>query len=255
MQPLVLKLGGNVVLDPAQVNLIATELKAVLAAGHEVTIVHGGGPQLDQAIAALGEAVTKVDGLRVTSPAAADVVLRVMDDIGAGLATQLRAQGLPATHLPARERAMHAVPKRLPNGDLQRVGTVTRFDGKAQHGHLLVVTPVGFDAVGPLNVNADEGACAVAIQQRARWLVLGTDVAAVRGADGSSLGRLTPSGAKKLIGNAATGGMIPKLHAAVGAIESGVGNVLITRIQPGTLTDAVLHGKATGTLVVPEALA
>lgn len=249
----VLKLGGNVVLDPEQVRLVATECRALRAAGHNVVLVHGGGPQIDQALATLGEPVARIDGLRVTSTAAAAVVLRVMDEIGSRLAQDLAGLGLAAFHMPGQQRTFEATAKRTPAGDLGRVGTVTRFAGTAAvlatPTHVPVVTPVGFDAAGALNVNADEGACAVAAAIRADWLVLATDVTAVRDGAGAPLSRLSAAQARALVGGAATGGMIPKLNGAIGALEAGVARVLITRLAPGTLQRAVVQGQADGTLV------
>ncbi len=253
MRHVVLKVGGNVLLDAAQVKALAGEAAALRAAGCRITVVHGGGPQLDKALAALGEKVEKLDGLRVTSPAAANVVRQVLDEIGAALATAFNLEGVPARHVAAGARHFQSSEKRIPAGDLQRVGKVQRFTGAAalrEDPAVAVVTPVGWDAQGPLNVNADEGAAAVAAALRADWLVLATDVAAVRDASGKSLERLTPRAARKLIADsAATGGMIPKLNAAVSALAQGVSHVLITNVQPGTVTDAVLAGRAQGTLV------
>lgn len=253
MATIVLKLGGSVCLDPSQVHAVVGEVQGLQAAGHSVVLVHGGGPQLDKALAALGETVQKIDGLRVTSKAAAKVVLDVMDSIGKDLAAQLNAAGVKAHHVPAVAEGFQATPKRSDKGDLGRVGTVHRFT--AQHRiqgaqGVAVVTPVGFDAQGPLNVNADEGAAFVATALRCKWLILATDVAAVRGAEGEALARLTPKAARKLIqDNAATGGMIPKLTSAVAALSGGVSKVVVTKVAPGLLTDAVLHGKVQGTLV------
>ena len=259
MATIVLKLGGNVCLDPAQVHAVAGEIQALQAAGHSVVVVHGGGPQLDKAIATLGEAVTKIDGLRVTSKAAAKVVLDVMDAIGKDLAAQLTAAGVKAHHVPAVAEGFQATPKKSPKGDLGRVGTVNRFTAAQRivgvHGSVAVVTPVGFDAQGPLNVNADEGAAFVATALRCKWLVLATDVAAVRGAEGEPLARLTPKAARKLIAdNTASGGMIPKLTSALAALSGGVTKVIVTRVQPGLLADAVLRGKVQGTLVENDAV-
>lgn len=255
----VVKVGGSVLLDHAQVRAIAAELRALLDAKVRVVVVHGGGPQLDKALGALGEPIVKVAGLRVTSTAAAQVVWRVMDSIGEDLALALQDAGVPATHVGAGRGILEATPKHSPTGDLGRVGTVHRFDPQAAgcpDGGVCVVTPVGFDAAGPLNVNADEGACAVAAALRADWLVLGTDVAAVRDGTGLALERLDVAGARRLVATgAAQGGMIPKLGSAVAALEAGVANVLITRIQPGTLADAVLRGRAEGTLVAAAVLA
>lgn len=253
MATIVLKLGGSVCLDPAQVAAVAGEVKALQAASHHVIIVHGGGPQLDKALGALGEKAEKIDGLRVTSKAAAKVVLEVMDDIGADLTSQLRAAGVKANHLRGVAEAFQAIAKKSEKGDLGRVGAVQRFGAAkrlAGTHEVQVVTPVGFDAQGPLNVNADEGASAVAQAMRATWLILATDVAAVRGAQGESLSKLTPRQARQLIaGNTATGGMIPKLSSALAALSAGVRKVLVTRVEPGALVAAVMKGKPTGTLL------
>lgn len=258
MVTIVLKLGGAVCLDPATLATVAQEIRALQSAGHQVVLVHGGGPQLDAAIADLGEKVVKIDGLRVTSKPAAEVVLDVMDAIGKELTAQLTAAGIKSHHVPAVAEGFEASVKKSEKGDLGRVGTVQRFTAKhriAGAAEVAVVTPVGFDAQGPLNINADEGACAVAMALRSKWLVLATDVAAVRGAEGEPLARLTPRSARKLIAdNTAVGGMIPKLSSAVAALSAGVGKVLVTKVQPGILTDAILHGKVQGTLVENDAV-
>ncbi|MEK6976601.1 MAG: acetylglutamate kinase [Candidatus Thermoplasmatota archaeon] len=258
MPTIVLKLGGAICLDPSQVDAVAGEVKALQAAGHQVVLVHGGGPQLDAAIADLGEAAVKIDGLRVTSKAAAKVVLDVMDAIGKQLTSQLGAAGVKSHHVPGVAEGFQASVKRSDKGDLGRVGTVQRFTAQHRiHGaaELAVVTPVGFDAQGPLNINADEGAASVATALRAKWLILGTDVAAVRGAEGEPLSRLTPRSARKLIQeNTAVGGMIPKLTSAVNALSGGVSKVIVTKVQPGLLVDAILRGKVQGTLVENDAV-
>jgi len=244
---IVLKLGGNVVLDPAQVAAAATEIKALQDAGHLVCVVHGGGPQLDTALGELGEAIQKVDGLRVTSRNAAEVVRNVMESIGDTLTEQFALAGLASTHIGI---AWEAFPSRVKDERLGRVGTVETFASpESWPAGLAVITPVGFDSEGVLNVNADEGACAVAIRIRADWLVLGTDVAAVRGAKGEPVQTLTPEQAHELVNRkAATGGMVPKLANAVAATQSGVRHVLVTRIQPG-FAAALLEGRPEGTLV------
>lgn len=258
MVTIVLKLGGAVCLEPATLAAVADEIRALQSAGHQVVLVHGGGPQLDKAIGELGEPAVKIDGLRVTSKKAAKVVLDVMDGIGKELTAQLNAAGIKSHHVPAVAEGFEASVKKSDKGDLGRVGTVQRFTAKqriAGAAELAVVTPVGFDAQGPLNVNADEGACAVATALRAKWLVLGTDVSAVRGAEGEALARLTPKSARKLIqDNTASGGMIPKLSSAVAALSGGVGKVLVTKVQPGLLQDAILRGKVQGTLVENDAV-
>jgi acetylglutamate kinase len=246
----VLKLGGAVVLDSAQVRMVAKDIDGLLDEGHHVVVVHGGGPQLDKALAKMGEPAAKIDGLRVTTKAAAEVVHKVLDEIGADLADLLEDEGIQAEHVEASPQRLSATVKRVPTGDLGRVGTVAGFNAKDLPDGIPVITPVGFDARGPLNVNADEGACAVAAALKADWLVLGTDVSAVRDGKGASIQELTPRKARELIASQqATGGMIPKLTSSIAALEAGVGKVLITKLQPGTLTDAVLYDRCDGTLL------
>ncbi|HUR61261.1 MAG TPA: hypothetical protein VM286_02715 [Candidatus Thermoplasmatota archaeon] len=249
----VLKLGGAVVLDSAQVRMVARDIDALLDEGHHVAVVHGGGPQLDKALQEAGEAGAKLDGLRVTSKAAAAIVHKVMDGIGADLAELLQDEGLQAEHVAGAPDRLAASVKKVKAGDLGRVGTVESFGAKDLPEGVPIITPVGFDRRGPLNVNADEGACAVAAALHADWLILGTDVSAVRDARGTSIQSLTPAKARELIAtSAATGGMIPKLTSAMAALGHGVRRVLITKLQPGTLADAVLEGRCEGTLVTEE---
>src|SRR5262245_58905633 len=118
MVTVVLKLGGSVCLDPKQIDAVTGEIQAVQAGGHNVVLVHGGGPQLDAALAKLGETVQKIDGLRVTSKPAAKVVLQVMDDIGKELTRQLNAAGVKAHHVPGFAEVFQATPKKSEKGDL-----------------------------------------------------------------------------------------------------------------------------------------
>lgn len=252
-QRIVVKLGGNVVLDPGQLSAAAAEVQALRAAGHLVAVVHGGGPQLDAALAELGEAIQKVDGLRVTSVAASQVVRNVMEAIGARLAAGWTDAGLPCAHIGL---AWEAFPARVKDARLGRVGTVESFvPPEPWPTALPVITPVGFDAEGFLNVNADEGAAAVAVRLRADWLVLGTDVAAVRGLAGEPVQSLTPAQADDLVRRqAATGGMVPKLANAVAATRAGVGRVVVARIEPG-FAQSLLAGRPSGTLVTADGAA
>lgn len=260
MPTLVLKLGGAVVEDPATIATLAQELSEVRGAGVTTYLVHGAGPQLDAALRALREPVVKHKGLRVTSARAADVVQREMDAVGARLALALERAGVPARHIPSGKGLFEARVKVPDDGaDLGRVGTVTEFHHLFVHptsdaDPLAVLTPVGLDPKGPLNVNADEGAAAVARALRADWLVLGTDVEHVLDAAGAPIARISRAEAVRLVASqAARGGMIPKLASALEALDGGTRTVLITKVAPGVVRGLVLERAARGTLVVPEA--
>lgn len=229
-----IKLGGAILDDAPTLDALAAAWKARSDAKDRWILVHGGGPQLDAALAGLGEPCVRVHGLRVTSVRAAERVQKTLDFVGAELTARLRDRAVHAVHIPAADRRLKAVRKILPGGgSVGRVGTVVHFDAASvaalvPPGRLAVVTPVGWDEDGPLNVNADEGALAVATGLRAAQLFLVTDVDGVRDAHGRTLSRLGPQEAKDLIaGGVAKGGMEPKLLNALDALRGGVGEVLI----------------------------
>lgn len=191
-------------------------------------IVHGGGQQLDAALRALGPAV-RIDGLRVTSFEAAQIIRATMDGLGQDLAQRLQAHGLPAVHIPAADQWLHAA--RHPQHELGRVGAPNGMSAAVKRaledGQIPVLTPVGFDADGPLNVNADDAAAFVAHQLGAA-LYLATDVPHVRRGT-EALETLTGVGEFIAAGHA-KGGMIPKLLAAGRALDGGVPSVKIGTI-------------------------
>lgn len=261
MKTIVLKLGGAVCLRPDTLEALTHGLQKMLDAGYQPVLVHGGGPQLDKAIQALGEPVVKHKGLRYTSKAAAAVVARELDAIGAELTSALKRGGVPAVHLGTGLKIVKARPKRLPDGyDLGRVGTFFALDaGLVRQATatcsdarpcIPVITPVGFDAEGPLNVNADEAAASIAAALGADRLFLGTDVPNIRDLDGEPVHDIDEAEAAALIiDGAAEGGMIPKLMSALSALESGVTDVLVTTPTRAAFEAAVAKKPRLGTWI------
>ncbi len=243
--PIVLKLGGAVVDDANTLAAVTDAWNARRDPQESWSLVHGGGPQLDAALRAVQGDPVKISGLRVTSPEGAQAALETLDGIGAKLAEVLVQRGLPAVHVPASLRLLRAIPKRVPDGDLGRVGTPLRFDVQSladlvPPGTLAVVTPIGWDNEGPLNINADEAASAVAGAIHAARLVLATDVDHVLDSQGQAIEALTAESAKELIqSGAAKGGMIPKLESALLALDQGATEVVIGRAA------AAWNGKGT----------
>lgn len=252
----VMKLGGAVCAVPDTLDALAAAYEQADDDARDWVLVHGGGDQIDQALDALEGPPKKVAGLRVTSPKAAQVVQKTLDLIGSDIAAKLRQRGVPAVHVPASDQLLQAARKDHPAG-LQRVGTATHFEAdrlreRVPEGHVAVVTPVGWDAEGPLNVNADEGAVQIAIALGAERLTLVTDVDGVRGASGKTIHFLAPGEAELLIeSGTAAGGMVPKLRNAIEALQTGVEEVRIGRLVAAWDESA----PCTSVLPVPEILA
>jgi acetylglutamate kinase len=207
---MVLKVGGAVAAEAAAtVHALAVE--------HEVCVVHGAGPQISREMERLGLEVHFVGGRRVTSPAALVVVRRSLAQVNAELCEAL---GPPAVGLLGDEiglRATHA-------GELGCVGDPLpsrplAVEQALATGKIPVVAPI---ATGPLNVNADEAAAALAVGLRADRLLFLTDVPGVL-LDGAVASSLAVVDADRLIATGGLqGGIVPKVRAAATAARRGV---------------------------------
>lgn len=246
MTIMTLKLGGALLDDRSHLAGLASQLALLQEAGVRPVLVHGGGPQISQALAAAGIPDRRHAGLRITPPEAARTVQQEMDALGKELAAALTRAGLEVFHV-ASSKGRLAAARKTAEVDLGRVGTATAFDALGLPGPvggpIPIVTPVGTDGEGPLNVNADEGAAAIAAALASDHLVLATDVPGVQGPDGATIHHLDPAQARHLIETGtAHGGMIPKLEAGLAALDGGVRHVHVT-----SLGDAALTGLLSGT--------
>jgi acetylglutamate kinase len=224
----VYKIGGPALEDPGLLGPLADEVRRV---GGKVVLVHGGGRHVERLLRALAIESRFVDGRRVTSPAAMEVVEMVLSGVvNKALAAGLTAAGLPAVGLSGRDGGL--VRARLEDG-LGRVGTPETVDpkplGALWSADLVpVVSPVSLGpAGGPVNVNADEAALGLARALGARTLVYLSDVDGVRvGAE--AVAELTPAEAQRRIDDGTiAGGMALKVRVALEASAAGIPEVVI----------------------------
>ena len=207
----VVKLGGRVA---------AASVGEVLerrAAGDEVVVVHGAGPQISAQLEARGVPVSFVHGRRVTDAATLAVVRELLVSVGEELCDAL---GSDAVQLVGDEIGLEATP--LP--ELGLVGdpvasSLPAVEHALASGRIPVVTPI---AIGPLNVNADEAAAAVASSVGAARLVFVSDVPGVY-LEGAVLQLIHADRASELLERGTfDGGIVPKLMAAVQAARAGL---------------------------------
>jgi acetylglutamate kinase len=208
---LVVKCGGAVAQEAADTILALSGLAA------EVCVVHGGGPQISAQLAARGVATRFVDGRRVTPPEAIDAVRDSLLAVNLALCAAL---GPRAVGLAGDEIGLRAVQV----SDLGLVGDPIPVSPPAVEAALLsgllpVVAPL---AAGPLNVNADEAATALAVGLGAERIVFVTDVPGVIRA-GGVMSAIGADEADELIAvGEFEGGIVPKLRAAVTAARLGL---------------------------------
>jgi acetylglutamate kinase len=207
----ILKLGGRIVADAA------AQARALAATGAEVVVVHGGGPQISTELYRRGISVEFLHGRRVTTPEALAVVRETLVAVGEGVCEAL---GPDAVQLVGDEIGLEARarPELGCVGEPVPCRPVAIEDALAL-GRIPVVTPV---AVGPLNVNADEAASALAVGLGAERILFVTDVPGVL-VNGAVAERMDAGEATRLLdAGAFEGGIVPKLLAAVTAARLGI---------------------------------
>jgi acetylglutamate kinase len=210
MNRIVLKVGGAVAGD-------AAALALRLAAAHEVCIVHGAGPQISAELKRAGLPVRFVNGRRVTTAAALAVVRRSLADVNEAICAELGPLAVP---LFGDEIGLAAL--QVP--ELGLVGSAVpscpaAVEAALAEGLIPVVAPL---AAGPLNVNADEAAAALAVGLGAEKLLFVTDVPGLL-LGGAVASTIRVAEAEWLLdAGLLGGGIVPKLRAAVDAVRGGV---------------------------------
>ena len=222
MSLVVLKAGGRVAAGTAD------EVRALVAQGLDVCVVHGAGPQISAEMERRGLEIRFVGGRRVTTSAALEVVREAFVALNAELcaaigpsALGLFGDGIGMYAHPVTELGLVGEP--IPSAPRAIVAALAE-------GLVPVVAPL---AVGPLNVNADDAAAALAVGLGAERILFVSDVPGVLlgGATADSLGA---DEAEELIGAGRfEGGIVPKLEAAVRAARGGVrAEIGLTAVLP-----------------------
>jgi acetylglutamate kinase len=259
----VIKLGGDVLEDPARAE-IARAVAHCSGGGAHLLIVHGGGAQVTALSGRLGQTSLMVGGRRITDAATLEVLeMVVAGRLNIELCAALQAHRVKAVGLHAGSGVLRARrrPPRVVSGggpdpiDFGLVGDVTGIerallDALWSGGFLPVLSCLGLADDGQvLNLNADLAASQVAAALEAQTLVAVTAVGGVRRDPNdprTRLPELTVAQARAAIAEGVvTGGMIPKLEEACAAIAAGVGSVQI--VGPAEIADALTNPGTAGT--------
>lgn len=237
----VLKLGGELVETPEK---MAAAGRMIARASTPLVVVHGGGREIDAALATAGIAKRQVDGLRITDAATLDIVVAVLaGTINTRLVAAINAAGGRAIGLTGADAGVAPVRKAgaftATSGDVVDLGMVGEPVKAAtpdavttlvKRGFVPVIACIGADKTGTLfNVNADTMAGSVAARLGARRLVIAGGTAGVLDETGATIMALKPADVRALVrAGTASAGMVAKLTACTQALRGGVRDVVIT---------------------------
>lgn len=235
----VIKYGGSAMTDENIKHSVIGDIAFMKMVGINPVIVHGGGPEINEALKNAGIVPKFIDGLRVTDKDTMKIVESVLSGkINKSIVSEFQKHDTKAVGISGKDGLLIEAEKKLQNGqDIGYVGNITNINTKIvesliENDFVPVISPVGTDkAANTYNINADIAAVEIAIALNASKLVFLTDIEGVRknAEDETSLiSKLTPTTAKELINDGSIkGGMIPKTQCCIKAVENGVESVHI----------------------------
>jgi acetylglutamate kinase len=270
---LVIKYGGNAMVDEALKESFAQDVVLLKYTGMNPVVVHGGGPQIGRMLDRLGIPSRFVRGLRVTDQATMDVVEMVLvGKVNKEIVSLLNRHGGKAVGLSGKDGPLiHARKMKLPPAtseaqdaeqDIGLVGEVVSINADVIEtldltGFIPVIAPVGVGERGEtFNINADTVAAHLAASLRAEKLMLLTDVEGIMGRDGAVIPTLDVKSARDLIHQQVIdGGMIPKVECCLAALAGGVHktHIIDGRVRHALLLE-IFTSKGIGSEVVHDAI-
>ncbi len=262
----VVKYGGNAMVDEALKQSFATDVVLMKLVGIHPVIVHGGGPQIGKLLEQLNIESRFVDGLRVTDSRTMDVVEMVLGgQVNKEIVSLLNRNHGKAVGISGKDgnliraRRLKARPNAVDSElvDLGQVGEIVSIDTRVLEmmkasDFIPVIAPVGTDDEGvSYNINADSVAGSIAGVLGAEKLILLTNVAGVQDEAGNVLTGLDVRQVEELAGTGILkGGMLPKVECALDALRSGVqsAHIIDGRVEHALLLE-IFTDEGVGTLI------
>ncbi len=265
-QIIVVKYGGNAMVDDALKRAFAEDIAFLRYAGFKPVVVHGGGPQISSMLDRLGIESEFRGGLRVTTEEAMDVVRMVLvGKVQRELVGLVNEHGPLAVGLSGEDAGLFTATRAntVVDGeevDLGLVGEVAHVRPEAvidlvEAGRVPVISSVAPDADGVVhNVNADTAAAALAVALRAEKLLVLTDVEGLyRDWPHSDdvIGEISPEALAELMPSLSSG-MVPKMAATLQAVTSGVPRAtVVDGREPHAVLLEIFTDEGVGTQVLP----
>ena len=238
---IVIKYGGNAMTEPALQEAFARDVVLLKLVGMNPVVVHGGGPQIDEALAKIGKKGEFIQGMRVTDAETMEVVEWVLGgEVQQDIVGFINHHGGKAVGLTGRDGGLIRARKLLmPDKndaskmiDVGQVGEIVQIDPAVVKAlqddqFIPVVSPIGFGEENEsYNINADLVAGKLAEVLKAEKLVLLTNTPGVLDKNGQLLTKLTAKRIDELFADGTiSGGMLPKIAGALDAAKAGVNSV------------------------------
>lgn len=268
---LVIKYGGNAMVDEDLKNSFARDVVLMKAVGINPVIVHGGGPQIGDLLERVGKQSEFINGMRVTDRETMDIVEMVLGgQVNKSIVNLINNHGGRAVGLTGKDGSLiyaeklhvsrHSDDPAIKASeviDLGHVGKVSSVDTSVidmliHSDFIPVIAPIGVGKDGEsYNINADLVAGKIAEVLQAEKLILLTNTAGLLDAEGKLLTGLNAKQVNDLIDEGVIyGGMLPKIGCALDAVQAGVttAHIIDGRVQHAVLLE-MFTDEGVGTLI------
>jgi acetylglutamate kinase len=245
---IVIKYGGSAQINPALKESFAVDILMLTMIGIKPVIVHGGGKKITELLSKLEIETEFRDGVRVTSEKAIKIAEMVLSgDINKEIVHMLNEHSAKAIGISGKDGEFLKA-KAKDGGKFGFTGEITEVNANVvknliNEKFVPVIAPIasgdGVNHPG-FNINADTAACEVAAAIGARRILFLTDTPGVLDNDKNLLNSLSKDEVKSLIKDGTiNGGMIPKVEAALYAVEKGVekAHIIDGRIEHSILLE------------------
>lgn len=254
----VVKYGGNAMINEELKQQVMEDIVLLNLIGVKIVLVHGGGPEINKLMDAMGKEPEFIDGLRVTDKETVDIVEMVLaGKVNKSLVKFIDMKGGKAIGLSGIDGKL--IEAKFKNEKLGYVGEITKINIEPvfdllDKGYIPVISTIACDDEGnTYNINGDTAAARIAAALEADRLLMMTDIEGIlynKDDPSTLISELTPEKAAKLRDEGIiSGGMIPKVECCIDAINNGVNNVVIMdgRI-PHSILIELLTDEGAGTM-------
>jgi len=264
---LVIRFGGNAMLDPALKAGFARDVALLRLVGMKPIVVHGGGWRIDELMQQMGQESRRYRGMRITDERTLNIIEMALGELNQELTSLINQHGGRAVGIDGQDgRFIHARPMARPTDDpdapdLGVVGDIEDIDTALielllSRQFVPVIMPIGVAADGTAyHINSDLLAGRLARVLEAEKLILMTNVPGVHDRDGKLAHILAASDAEAWLETGVVqGGMVPRVAAALRAVREGVRSVhIIDGGVPSALLLEVLTAEGVGTALRSDA--
>ena len=252
---IVIKCGGSVLVDPKLFKIFIEDVAVLNKLGFNPIIVHGGGKRINSKLSEVNIRSNFINGLRVTDKNTINIVEDVLIEFNKEIVNALKDQSCETKGITSKEYNIIAV---KPESDkLGFVGTPTHIKTNVlkeiiKVNEVPIVAPLGLGENNQtFNINADTAAGSIAIELKARRLMIISDVEGVLDSEKKLIPEINSKKANELIDQEViSGGMIPKIKNCLDVASKGVkAIVIIDGRKNHSLLFELLSDKGSGTLI------